>query len=97
MKQEIVWHDYREEEPQESGSYLTVQVIGATATEDAEIFEIMNQAVSHYSLETGDFNAPGVIFWAELAYPSVVNKDSYFMDRDKNLNNPPEVFIGRNL
>lgn len=92
-KKELVWHDYTEEEPPQGGSYLTVVLAGTTSSD--EIF--VNQSVAHFSMETGDFNLPNVLYWAELVYPDDIDPDSYYMDRDDNLNHPPKKFLNEGV
>ena len=90
---ELVWHDYAEEEPTQGGSYLTVAIVGTTSNNK----EFVNQSVAHFSMETGDFNVPNVLYWAELVYPNGIDPDSYYMDRDDNLNHPPKAFINEGV
>ena len=92
-KKELVWHDYAEEEPTQGGSYLVVTVVGTTSNDKP----FVNQSVAHFSMETGDFNLPNVLYWAELVYPDDIDPDSYYMDRDDNLNHPPKKFLNEGV
>lgn len=90
---ELVWYDYADEEPKQGGSYLTI-VVAATTSRDKQF---VNQSVAHFSTETGDFNLPNVLYWAELVYPKIIDPDSYYMDRDDNLNHPPKKFLNEGV